>query len=223
MSQTTISIELVRPKVLVITAIAHLVPNLSEIIALLGKSCEVVHTKNLVRARLACEQTSPEVIVLDEALLVEESFEKPMLQLTACSPVIVMGLPDRQQEFARWIAGGDVEFVAKTGKYLTIAAGLVVRRLRWADRDASALGAPWADFPPNFETILRHEINNPLTGILGNAELLLSQFREQLPPTGLRRLETIVDLAVRLRETTRRLGNILEKHHHAEQHHAVAP
>ena len=223
MSHATIPFENARPQVQFITHVAHLVPNLGEIIGLQGKSCELVHCKSLSLARQLCERRSPAVIVLDEALLVEESFEKPMLLLTACAPVIVLGLPDRQQDFARWVAGGDVEFVAKTGKYLTIAAGLVVRRLRWADRDASAVGAPWADFPPNFQTILRHEINNPLTGILGNAELLLAHFREQLPPTGLRRLETIVDLAVRLRETTRRLGNVLEKHQRVEQHQAVAP
>lgn len=218
MSETTISIDVMRAKVFVVTVVPHLAPNLGEIIGLQGKTCEIVHCKTLVRARQMYEQSTPAVIVLDEALLVEESFEKPMLQFTTCAPVVVLGSPDRQQDFARWVAGGDVEFVAKTGKYLTLAAGLVVRRLRWADRNGSAAGLPWMDFPPNFETILRHEINNPLTGILGNAELLLAHFREQLLPTGLRRLETIVDLAVRLRETTRRLGNVLEKNHRLEPH-----
>ena len=52
-----------------------------------------------------------------------------------------------------------------------------------------------------------HEINNPLTGILGNAEMLLVHHRDTLPLPGIQRLETIVDLAVRLRETTRRLGD----------------
>jgi signal transduction histidine kinase len=213
--------ENLRQRVLVITGVPHLAINLNEIIALQGKTCEIVHCKTLARGRQLCEQSAPAVVVLDESLLVEESFEKPMLQFTACAPIVVLGSVDRQQEFLRWVAAGEVEFVAKTGKYLSVAAGLVIRRLRWADRNASAFGLPWADFPPNFETVLRHEINNPLTGILGNAELLLVSFREQLPPTGLRRIETIVDLAVRLRETTRRLGNVLEKHHRVEQH-AVA-
>jgi len=52
-------------------------------------------------------------------------------------------------------------------------------------------------------------VNNPLTGILGNAELLLSH-RERLAPIDAQRLQTVLDLAIRLRETVRRLGNAFE-------------
>jgi signal transduction histidine kinase len=62
----------------------------------------------------------------------------------------------------------------------------------------------------DFGEVLRHELNNPLTGILGNAELLLAEIRRsndgRMPPGGLQRLETIAALAVRLRETIRRLS-----------------
>jgi signal transduction histidine kinase len=61
-----------------------------------------------------------------------------------------------------------------------------------------------------FSHVLRHELNNPLTGILGNAELLLAEVKRRnldLPPTAVRRLEIIVALAVRMRETVRRLGD----------------
>jgi signal transduction histidine kinase len=58
--------------------------------------------------------------------------------------------------------------------------------------------------------VLRHEMNNPLTGILGNAELLLAEIHRKddgkLPSGGQQRLETIAALAVRLRETVRRLS-----------------
>jgi signal transduction histidine kinase len=50
----------------------------------------------------------------------------------------------------------------------------------------------------DFGEVLRHELNNPLTGILGNAELLLLEARRgklDLPPLTLRRLETITELA----------------------------
>jgi len=61
----------------------------------------------------------------------------------------------------------------------------------------------------NFGEILRHELNNPLTGILGNAELLLAEIRRhnagQLSDTGIKRLETVAAL-VRMRETVRRLS-----------------
>ena len=62
--------------------------------------------------------------------------------------------------------------------------------------------------------ILRHEVNNPLTGILGNTELLLAR-RDGLPPGAIERLETIAELAVRLRETVRRLSNAWEEHYEA--------
>ncbi len=63
-----------------------------------------------------------------------------------------------------------------------------------------------ADFSRDFGEILRHEVNNPLTGILGNAELLLAR-RDGLPQAAIERVETIAGLAVRLRETVRRLSH----------------
>jgi signal transduction histidine kinase len=61
----------------------------------------------------------------------------------------------------------------------------------------------------NFGEILRYELNNPLTSILGNAELLLAEIRRhnagQLSDTGIKRLETVAAL-VRMRETVRRLS-----------------
>jgi signal transduction histidine kinase len=64
--------------------------------------------------------------------------------------------------------------------------------------------------PEDFGEILRHELNNPLTGILGNAELLLADIHRKndgrLPNGGQQRVETIAALAVRLRETVRRLS-----------------
>ena len=57
--------------------------------------------------------------------------------------------------------------------------------------------------------MLRHELNNPLTGILGNAELLLVELHRkniELPSSLEGRLETIASLAVRMRETVRNLS-----------------
>jgi signal transduction histidine kinase len=65
----------------------------------------------------------------------------------------------------------------------------------------------------DFGAILRHELNNPLTGILGNAELLLVELRRknvELPPQAQARLETIAALAVRMRETVKRLSECCE-------------
>ena len=49
---------------------------------------------------------------------------------------------------------------------------------------------------------VRHEINNPLTGVIGQAQLLL---REELSPTARRRVETIEQLAGRIRDTVAEL------------------
>jgi signal transduction histidine kinase len=52
---------------------------------------------------------------------------------------------------------------------------------------------------------VRHEINNPLTGVIGQAQLLL---REELSPTARRRVETIEQLAGRIKETVAQLRNV---------------
>jgi len=57
-----------------------------------------------------------------------------------------------------------------------------------------------------------------LTGILGNAELLLAECKKKkgsgiLGEAALQRLQTIAQLAVRLRETVRRLSNAWESRH----------
>lgn len=65
-----------------------------------------------------------------------------------------------------------------------------------------------------FGEVLRHELNNPLTGILGNAELLLAEVRRKedghMPGSTQQRLETIAALAVRMREAVRGLSQQLE-------------
>jgi signal transduction histidine kinase len=54
-------------------------------------------------------------------------------------------------------------------------------------------------------TRVRHEINNPLTGILGQAQLLL---REPLDEKTRKRVETIEQLATRLRDIVAELRQV---------------
>jgi hypothetical protein len=56
---------------------------------------------------------------------------------------------------------------------------------------------------------INHEINNPLTAILGNTQLLLMS-REKLPADIVAKLETIERSAVKIRETTAKLMSIIE-------------
>ncbi|GEM_PF-1658554 len=56
---------------------------------------------------------------------------------------------------------------------------------------------------------MRHEINNPLTGILGNVQLLL--LKEDLPEDVRQRLETVESLTLRIRDIMRRLETIKDQ------------
>src|SRR5277367_3922599 len=154
----------------------------------------------------------PRVILLDEDILGGAPLVESLRELTGVAPVILVAALGRQVEIARLVAEGDVDFVARAGDFATLAASLLARRLRWAIQSETALGAPWAGLPADTAEIFRHEINNPLTGILRNAELVLSH-RDRLPSADTQRLQTVVDLAVRLRETTRRLSNAWEAAH----------
>ena len=54
-------------------------------------------------------------------------------------------------------------------------------------------------------TRVRHEINNPLTGVLGQAQLLL---REDLSERAKKRAETIEALAIRIRDIVAQLRQV---------------
>lgn len=54
-------------------------------------------------------------------------------------------------------------------------------------------------------TRVRHEINNPLTGVLGQAQLLL---REELSERARKRAQTIEELAMRLRDIVGQLRQV---------------
>jgi signal transduction histidine kinase len=152
------------------------------------------------------EQDSPCVILLDDGVFQDAPLSELLRQLTRTAPVILLASAERQSEILRMVAEGEVEFVARRGDFVQLAACLVERRLRWAQRSGVGGGSPWAEMPEDVAEIFRHEINNPLTGILGNAELLLSH-GARLPAADTQRLQTVVELAVRLRETIRRLSD----------------
>jgi signal transduction histidine kinase len=52
----------------------------------------------------------------------------------------------------------------------------------------------------------RHELNNLLTGVLGQAQLIL--MREELPANARRRLETLEELTKRMRDVVAELNDI---------------
>jgi signal transduction histidine kinase len=120
--------------------------------------------------------------------------------------------------------------VARSNGYLPEVIGLVQQRLQQAPKLLSIALPPSSleDAASDaFGEVLRHELNNPLTGILGNAELLLAEVRRkndgQLPNGGQQRLETIAALAVRLRETVHRLSQDWESRNRLPQRSAQSP
>ena len=141
-----------------------------------------------------------------------ETVETALALLTETAPVVVAAAPEKQTGMAFLITAGAVDFVARTGDFLPIVAGMLDRRVRMAERATGMIQFPKDELSGDFGEILRHEVNNPLTGILGNTELLLAR-RDRLPPAAVERLETIAGLAVRLRETVRRLSNAWDEHH----------
>jgi len=182
-------------------------------------------------ARRIVEDAAPAVILLTEAAETPEPgklharaerLDIAVSSLASYAPVVVIGAAEHQTELSGLVAAGAADYVVRTGGCLTVALGLMERRLRQAQSDAQAWPAPEeflaarrknASGEPDredFGEVLRHELNNPLTGILGNAELLLSEIRRKsdgrLPQGAPQRLETIAALAVRLRESVRRLS-----------------
>jgi signal transduction histidine kinase len=151
----------------------------------------------------------PNVIVLSENILrAGTPLAEAVHRLTAFAPVVVLASSERQSDLVGLVVSGEVDFVTFSGEFASVAAAFVERRLNWPQGFSREFRSAWtADVPSDFAEILRHEINNPLTGILGNAELLLSQLRDKLPPLSVQRLQTVVDLAVRLREKVRRLAS----------------
>ena len=75
----------------------------------------------------------------------------------------------------------------------------------------SNLRARVAEYEKKMEDIaelvsrVRHEINNPLAGVLGQAQLLL---REDLNEKARKRAQTIEQLAIRLRDITAELRQV---------------
>ena len=193
----------------------------------------VAAVRNVDAARRIVEDAAPAVILLEETSANPES-EGPVAKLPRLNsvvsalavhaPVVVIGGPDQESELASLVAAGAADFVERAGDCLPLALQMVERRLRQAQQVADTRefsGEKNALNREAFGEVLRHEMNNPLTGILGNAELLLAEVRRKndgrLPHGGQQRLETIAALAVRLRETVRRLSQECETHRHPPQ------
>jgi len=181
----------------------------------LGSHCQMQMARSVEEIRREFRRTPPAVMFLDESaidLVHGESLESAVALLTETAPVVVAADAEKQADLAFLITSGAVDFVTRTGRFAPVVAGVLDRRMRMAERTAEIIQFPNEGLGGDFGEILRHEVNNPLTGILGNTELLLAR-RDRLPAAAIERLQTIAELAVRLRETVRRLSDAWEEHH----------
>jgi signal transduction histidine kinase len=194
----------------------------------------VAAVRTVEAARRIVEDAAPAVILLEQASagLASDArvgstprLDSVVSSLAVHAPVVVIGAADQQSELAFLVESGAADFVERAGGCFPIALELVERRLRQAQQAVvqEQQSGSTKDLltGEDFGEVLRHEMNNPLTGILGNAELLLAEVRRKndgrLPHGGQQRLETIAALAVRLRETVRRLSQECEARQHPAQ------
>jgi signal transduction histidine kinase len=168
---------------------------------------------------------TPHVIVLDESciqtddgygaadgiLKTTDMMESAVALLTQHEPVVVVASAQHQDVLAFLISAGAVDLMARLGNFVPVTVGLVVRRAQIGSQLSSG-GLSERERARDFGEMLRHEVSNPLTGILGNAEMLL-KLRAEMPQHAVARLETIAELAVRLRETIRRLSDCWKAQH----------
>jgi signal transduction histidine kinase len=182
---------------------------------------------------------APTVILLEESGIGVDSCNSVAMSTTALrlesivsalaeyAPVIVIASASHEHELSALVATGLADFVARSASSLSMAIDLIEERLRQSVEEPNVVSVLLRDENNQeaFGETLRHELNNPLTGILGNAELLLAEVRRkndgQLPNGGQQRLETIAALAVRLRETVRRLSQDWENRHRRMPQRAV--
>lgn len=180
-----------------------------------GNHREIAQASHWIELKARAARLNPQTIVFDDSILSPDvSLEEAARRMALFAPVIVIAPSEKQSQLISLLSTGEIDFVARSGEFLSLAAAFVERRLRPPHAIEHEFRSAWtADLPSDFAEVLRHEINNPLTGILGNAELLLSQLRPNLTPVSVQRLETVVDLAVRLRETIRCLSSEWERQH----------
>lgn len=204
------------PAVLLICADSALTRRyISELVATGGPHQTPLAT-TVPQARKMLATCNPHVILLDESAMEMggnglNGLESTVSELTEHAPVVAVAAARYQESLAFLISAGAVDLVARKENFVPVTVALVARRARLAKMAQSA-DQELLEPDRSFGELLRHEVNNPLTGILGNAELLLNR-REGLSSQNIARLETIAELAVRLRETIRRLSDCWEAQH----------
>jgi signal transduction histidine kinase len=194
-----------RPAVLG-TADSALAQRLSRELGISAPKQTILMAGTLTQLRELLKTCTPGVIFVDSDLLGGVPLPDAVRRIAAAGPVLVLAPLNAQADLAKLVADESVDFIARVGNFVPLACALITRRLKQAQRPSLDPCRPAEQTASGMGEIFRHEINNPLTGILGNAELVLAH-REHFSGVEIQRLQTVVDLAVRLRENIRRISN----------------
>jgi signal transduction histidine kinase len=195
------------------------------------KDLRIAEADGIAGARRILGGQAPAVILAEERALAgldgevdgpwrarRQAIESALALLAGSAPVVWIGAAEEGLQVTQAVRSGAVDFVPRSAMCLPAAVTMVERRLRGSVKSSPPDGGRGGAISlgelrlhdREFGEVLRHELNNPLTGILGNAELLLLEARRgrlDLPLQTLQRLEIITELAVRMRETVRHLSD----------------
>jgi signal transduction histidine kinase len=86
---------------------------------------------------------------------------------------------------------------------------VIAEALKKVYGQATQLGAARLEAMRETTATLNHEINNPLTAVLGNVQLLLMK-TDELPPEVIRRLQSIEEGSLRIRDVLSRMQRLQE-------------
>jgi DNA-binding response OmpR family regulator len=187
------------------------------VLAVLGElGHETVVSSNGADAWRTFEEWLPDLVVLDVGLPIVDGLEvcRRIREFDEKREVFVLFLTGRDQpEVLEGVldAGGD-EFIAKPMAPEDLRARLVVARRRIAQdvarrrAEAELSDARWRAGIGDATLALQHEINNPLSALLGNAELMMMELEEKGERSEM--LEVIHEQALRIAEVVRRLRRL---------------
>ncbi len=169
---------------------------------------------------LSCRETDPPIVDDIESQEKDEPIDQNTLDLVWPGPevnagiwitdlpgyIVAIGFRDKMDitKQARSIikkqvdslAAADTDYIIKSFEKLKADFRKLVKSERVAAISETAV-------------TVNHEINNPLTAILGNAQLLLMA-KDSLPDDAVAKLQTIEKSAIQIRETTAKLMSIIE-------------
>ncbi len=186
-------------KLLVLEPDRHLAQEIVNMLAATDLHLELSLASTPAQAAARLDERQVDLLLCDPAGALDRV--GPLLHRTAHETgAIVIVEPGLEEWLAGWLDHRYVDCLVKAGDFVRLLPALVRKHLarreletRLAEMDRMVATAR------ELASAVRHELNNPLTGVLGNAELML-QHRRGLSLDNIRRLEAIVELVVRMRQ-----------------------